>query len=90
VVLKNALELMMGIEESKKIANPFYHNYIFSESDLNRKTIKWWENPILWILPTYVQLNDGYEFYFKHFGGRIYLMKVCPFISTHTKVCPDP
>lgn len=56
--------------------NPFYHNYVFSEYDLDRVTIKKWQYPLLWFLPTYVQLADGFEFYYKRFNGRIYLMDV--------------
>jgi len=70
----------MGVVEDNSVANPFYHNYVFTKCDLKRATIKWWEYPILWVLPTYVQLNDGYEFYFKHFGERIYLMKVRQYV----------
>lgn len=57
------------------LPNPFYHNYLFSTSDLNRVKIKWYEYPFLWFVPTYVQLADGYEFYFKMWGSRYYLIK---------------
>jgi len=65
----------MGIIKDNEVANPFRYNYIFSKFDLERVTIKWSQYPLLWILPTYVQLNDGYVFYYKRFSGRIYLIK---------------
>jgi len=55
--------------------NPFYHNYIFSEKDLERAIIRWWEHPFLWLLPTYVQVNYGYAWFFKTWRGKIYFMK---------------
>jgi len=57
--------------------NPFYYNYLFSELDLDRITIKWWQYPVLWLLPTYVQITlDGYVAYFKTFRGQYFLMKM--------------
>ena len=61
---------------SVKKENPFYNNYVFSEYDKSRCDIKWWEYPFLFFLRTLIQINDGYVFYFKMFGGRIYLMKI--------------
>ena len=61
----------------KIMENPFYFNYVFGDRDLRRTKIKWWQHPILWLKPTYVQLNDGLVFFFKRDGqGRIYLMDV--------------
>lgn len=61
-------------------ANPFYHNYVFTKFDQQRHTISRWQRLTLWFLPTYVQLNEGYEFYFKRgWDGRIYLMDVKAF-----------
>ena len=59
-----------------KQENPFYNNYVFSKFDLSRAVIRKWEYPLLWLLPTYVQLSDGHSFYYKRFNGRIYLMRV--------------
>ena len=59
-----------------KADNPFYHNYLFSEEDVERAIIKKWQYPLLWLLPTYVQRADGYAFHFKVFQGKYYLMKV--------------
>lgn len=56
--------------------NPFYHNYVFTELDLKRHILKWWQMP--WQLlfkPTYIQLNDGYVFHFKLHAGAIYMIK---------------
>lgn len=57
------------------MTNPFYHNYIFSEDDLKRAQIKWWEHPILFFLTEYVQINDGYVWHYKMWRGRIYFLK---------------
>ena len=56
--------------------NPFYHSYVFNKFDAKRIKITWWSYPILWFLPTYVQLNNGHKFYFKTWNGKIYLIKV--------------
>ena len=56
--------------------NPFYRSYIFSKADLNRAKIKKWHHPFLWTLPTYVQKNDGYYFYFKLWQDRVFIMKM--------------
>ena len=58
----------------KIYANPFYFNYIFSEFDLERVKIKWFKYPFLWLLPTYVQINDGYVYHFKLWNGKIFFM----------------
>jgi len=55
--------------------NPFYYNYVFSEFDLKRTKIKWWECLYIWLFPTYVQLNGENEFHYKHIGGKYYLIK---------------
>ena len=64
------------MREEKELTNPFYHNYAFSCFDLNRPFIKWYEWIYLWMLPTYVQLNEGLEFHFKLCQGRIFLIEV--------------
>lgn len=56
--------------------NPFYRNYIFSMSDLSRHSIRRFHWFYLWILPTFVQFNDGYVFHYKFFMGRIFLVKI--------------
>ena len=58
-----------------KQENPFYHNYLWSEADLSRVMIKWWQYPLLWLLPTYVQINDGYAFFYKQWGNQYFFMK---------------
>jgi len=59
--------------------NPFYHNYLFSKRDLERATIKWWEWPMLWVLPTYVQItDDGAAFFKRDWWGRIFFLKLEP------------
>ena len=64
---------------SHHLENPFYYNYIFREIDKDRMHIRWWNYPILLFCQTYVQINDGYVFYFKRHRGRYFLMKVEPF-----------
>lgn len=56
--------------------NPFYDNHLFSEADIKRITfskIHWlW----LWLLPTHVQVSEGYAYHFKnHPDGSIWLVK---------------
>ena len=58
-----------------KIDNPFFYNYVFSEEDLNRCAIKKWEYPFLFFLPTHVACSDGYAWFYKRWGGEIYLVK---------------
>jgi len=66
----------MNWSEKANTDNPFCQNYLFSENDLNRAKIKKWQYPLLFFLPTYVQLSDGYEIHFKLWQGRIFLMKM--------------
>ena len=63
-----------GKEMGKK-DNPFYHNYVFSQKDIDRAIIKWWKYPLLMFLPTYVQCSEGYAWFYKTFDGAIYYMK---------------
>ncbi len=53
--------------------NPFYRNFLFSEFDIQRHTFKKWHHPILWLKPTWVQIADGYAFFYKLSGHRIWL-----------------
>ena len=56
--------------------NPFYHNYLFSEKDLKRYIIKWWQYPLLFLFcRTYVQVSEGYAWFYKTHGGAIYFIK---------------
>lgn len=65
-----------------KYDNPFFSNYLFSAADLQRLRIRWWEYPLLWFRPTYVQIADGHVFHFKIGGrGEIYLMRTEPMPS---------
>ena len=56
-----------------------YDNHVFSKEDIERAIIKKWQYPLLFFLPTYVQLNEGFEFHYKFFQGQYYLMKTKPF-----------
>ena len=61
-----------------KTQNPFYDNHVFNKEDIGRAIIKWWKYPLLLLLPTWVQLNEGYVFYWKTWQGKYFLMKVKP------------
>lgn len=50
--------------------NPFY----FKLGPKN--TIRWWEYPILWVLPTHVSLCEEYRVEFKIYRGKIYITRV--------------
>ena len=52
--------------------NPFIHNYVFSKADLNRVPINKWKG---FFLKTYVQINDGYVFYYKQRDNTYYFVK---------------
>ncbi len=67
--------IKIGVE-MKSNDNPFYDNHVFSKFDLDKITIKWWEYPLLIFLPTYIQINGDYEFHFKNWSGRYFLMKI--------------
>jgi len=60
---------------TKRRENPFYNNYVFSRQDINRYTIKWWKHPLLWFLPIYTQVSEGYVFHFKYWQGKVFLVK---------------
>ena len=63
---------------STKLDNPFYQNYLFSEEDIKRATIRSWHYPTLIFKPMYCQLTpDGYLARFKiDNAGRIYLFSM--------------
>ena len=61
----------MALIETK---NPFYYNYVFKDFDINRIKISKWQYPLLWFLPTYVQLTLNYAIKYKVWGGRYYVM----------------
>ena len=71
--MKNKLTVIVKPNKGEK--NPFYNNHIFTEFDLEKVKIKWWQYPLLWLLPTYVQTNDGYAFFYKLWQGKWFLMK---------------
>jgi len=64
------------LRDKFKLENPFYDNHTFTKNDLDRKKITRWEYPLLFFLPTFVQLADGYVWFYKIFQGRYFLMKV--------------
>ena len=56
--------------------NPFYHNYLFKKEDLERSKIDkpWYIWPWLFLLPTWVQINDGYAFFYKQYGNQYFIV----------------
>lgn len=64
--------------ETYSMDNPFYCQPVFSQADLNRATITWKDRLWLWMLPTAVQVNDGYAFFWKRWHDHIYLVKCEP------------
>lgn len=57
------------------MSNGFNYNYVWSRVDLLRPRPKWKEWVWLWIFPTYVQINDGYVFYYKVVSSTYYFIK---------------
>lgn len=60
--------------KASKYDNPFYHNYVFKDFDINRVKISKWEYPILFFLTTYVQLTDNYIIKYKVWKNRYYFV----------------
>jgi len=58
----------------KKYDNPFYHNYVFRDFDINRVKIPKWQYPFLWFLPTYVQLTENYAIKYKQWHNRYFIV----------------
>ena len=40
------------------------------------KTIKWWQYLLLWFVPSYVVIDDGYAFYHKKLFGVLHVVKM--------------
>lgn len=57
--------------------NPFYHNYLFTKEDLQKINTKFTFRDKLRLLfkPMYVQINDGYVFFFKQIDNEYFLYK---------------
>ena len=77
----------MNTQENEPKSNPFYNNYVFTEKDLKRAKIRWWELPLfLWFTKTYAQTavdnefgaveRNRYIFYYKVWGAKYYLIKI--------------
>ena len=74
------------IESKKQKENPFYYNYCFHKEDIDRCLIPGWYKLWLWVFPTYVQIVDGYAFFFKRTpDGKIWLMKYEEIIPSFEK-----
>ena len=53
----------------------FYSNDVFREFNAKRITIRWYEWLWLWMFPTFVEIDEGYAFYFKLTSRKHYLIK---------------
>ena len=54
--------------------NPFIHNYVFKDFDINRVKIKKWQYPLLWLLPTYTQLTMNYAIHYKQWMNKYFII----------------
>lgn len=54
--------------------NPFIHNYVFKDSDIERCKVNRWQYPLLFFLPTYVQITDHYVIIFKQWMNRYFIV----------------
>ena len=54
--------------------NPFIHNYVFKDFDINRMTYSKWEYPFLFLLPTYVQLTENYAIKYKQWKNKYFIV----------------
>jgi len=79
---------MAGINKYNKRDNPFYYNYLFSKKDIQRAQFNKWDYFIkgLWLLPTYVQFNNGLVFYYKMKNNQYYFIKIEKLPSINTKI----
>ena len=68
---------MSNLSSEFATQNPFDHHYVFTHTDNIRRDVLSWRDWLwLWMIPTYVQINDGYAFYFKRWQGRYYFLKM--------------
>jgi hypothetical protein len=50
------------VHKWNNLSNPFYHNYVFGDTDVTRQTIKWWQYPYLWLSPLLTQISGDHCF----------------------------
>ena len=65
---------MIYHSEGQDYKNPFYHNYVFHDYDINRFKISKWEYPILFFLRTYVQISENYLIKYKKWRGQYFIV----------------
>ena len=56
------------------LKNPFIHNYVFSDFDIERMTFSKWEYPLLFLLPTYVQITKNYVIKYKQWMNKYFIV----------------
>ena len=61
-----------------RLANPFYHNYVFSHADLARCTLSRWQLFWLRFVPTSTQFTEGEVFHDTRWSGKGSLIKTEP------------
>ena len=54
--------------------NPFYHNHVFKDFDIERVAIKKWQYPLLCFLPIFCQMTDNYVILYKQWRNKYYVM----------------
>ena len=54
--------------------NPFLHNYVFKDFDIQRVKIKKWQYPLLFFLTTYVQITESYVIKYKQWQNRYFII----------------
>jgi len=57
-----------------KFDNPFIHNYVFTDDDIERMPIDKLSYPLLFLLPTYVQITNNYAIFYKQFMNKYFIM----------------
>jgi len=76
-------EFLRRLKQEWLSKNPFIYNYVFSKEDLKRPKLQvnFFIKFLLKFLRTYIQLEDGYLFYYKQWKNNYYLIKVEKFIK---------
>jgi len=55
--------------------NPFQNAYVFTHDDATRVKISKWRYPLLFFLRIRVEVAEGFEFRYKVWGEKVYLME---------------
>lgn len=55
--------------------NPFYDNHVFTHLDFGRRKLSFLDKLSVFFRPMYVQVDEGYTFYYKVKGSQYFLFK---------------